>query len=118
VFFKKKNQAIMMEEAEGGIEDELEVSAAAMVYLASIPYSTRITIVKKGVLMKKGTGLVYRPWRRRMIIVDSQNRLSYFNGEILKGIFNVNAFRHHLHVFKCLISFARVYANKNYYKHH
>ena len=109
----------MMEEAEGEIEDELEVSAAAMeLYLASIPSSTRITIVKKGVLVKKGTGLVYRPWSRRMIIVDSQNRLSYFDGEILKGIFNVNAFRHHLYVFKYLISFTRVYAYKNYYKHH
>ena len=63
----------MMEEFE--IDEEL-VPASAM---------ESSNIIKSGVLMKKGTGLVYRPWNRRTISIDTQNRLSYYDAGTLRG---------------------------------
>ena len=69
----------MMEEAEGDFGDG---AATLELYM-----TLSITFVKIGFLMKKGTGLLYRPWSLRKIAVDSQNRLSYFDAETLKGTF-------------------------------
>lgn len=44
------------------------------------------SIVKKGILLKKGMGNIFRPWSLRTMVVDIHNKLSYFDRDTLKGI--------------------------------
>ena len=67
----------MMEEED--CDDEL-AAASAIEYCSSVISSPAgTTITKKGTLSKKGTGLLYKPWSRRIFTVDTENRLSYFD---------------------------------------
>jgi hypothetical protein len=68
----------MMEEEDC---DEIEMeSTVSIVEHSSAISSPRIAmIIKKGILSKKGTGLLYKPWSRRMFTVDRDHRLSYFD---------------------------------------
>ena len=65
------------EDCDGEIEAAVEHS--------SVISSPRIAmIIKKGILSKKGTGLLYKPWSRRMFTVDTDHRLSYLDVNTLK----------------------------------
>jgi hypothetical protein len=48
-------------------------------------YQNSVLSIKKGILLKKGMGNIFRPWSLRTISVDTENRLSYFDRDILKG---------------------------------
>ena len=44
-----------------------------------------VSIVKKGILLKKGMGRVFRPWNLRTIIVDTENKFTYIDRDEVKG---------------------------------
>jgi hypothetical protein len=46
-------------------------------------------VVKKGILSKRGRKMLFRPWVLRTVILDDQNNLSYYDGNTLKGIVNL-----------------------------
>ena len=48
-------------------------------------YNKAVLSIKRGILLKKGRGNIFRPWSLRTILVDSENRFSYFDREVLKG---------------------------------
>ena len=66
----------MMEEDEAEFEDE-----SSVVQSSSIP----IQFLKKGILLKKGRNKIFRPWVLRTVVLESANRLLYFDGSKLRG---------------------------------
>ena len=48
-------------------------------------YHNAVLSIKKGILLKKGMGNIFRPWSLRTILVDTENRLSYFDRDVLRG---------------------------------
>lgn len=44
-----------------------------------------VQCIKKGILSKKGMGLVIKPWVLRTIILDHNCKLLYYDGNVLKG---------------------------------
>eukprot|EP01036_Dinobryon_divergens_P032293 gene32293-41850_t len=52
---------------------------------SSVIFSPRTAmIIKKGILSKKGTGLLYKPWSQRMLTIDTDHRLSYLDVNTFK----------------------------------
>mmetsp|Transcript_25391 Transcript_25391/g.34933 ORF Transcript_25391/g.34933 Transcript_25391/m.34933 type:complete len:180 (+) Transcript_25391:25-564(+) len=67
----------MMEESD---PDDVRPPAAQSVY-------SGVSTVKQGILLKKGMGILIRPWNLRTIIVDTDNKFTYMDRDQLKGGF-------------------------------
>lgn len=66
-------------------EEDSYAASTAFVSTSQSLYNNAVLSIKKGILLKKGMGNIFRPWSLRTIIVDTENRLSYFDREVLKG---------------------------------
>lgn len=72
----------MMDEVDADDEMQSGYHAAQSVY-------SGVSTVKQGILLKKGMGILIRPWNLRTIIVDTDNKFSYLDRDQLKGIFKI-----------------------------
>ena len=64
-----------------------EIQDEVMEAESSIPPPRRTSrIIKKGILSKKGRSkFMSGPWALRTLVLDSDNKLSYYDGKTLKG---------------------------------
>lgn len=52
----------------------------------SVPKVTnQLKFLKKGILSKKGMGLVIKPWVLRTVVLGHDGKLVYYDGNVLKG---------------------------------
>jgi len=54
-------------------------------YTATQSLYSGVSTVKQGILLKKGMGILIRPWNLRTIIVDTDNKFIYLDRDQLKG---------------------------------
>jgi hypothetical protein len=68
------------------MDEENAYEESAALSTSQSLYTSAVLSIKRGILLKKGMGHIFRPWSLRTILVDSENRFSYFDREVLKGV--------------------------------